>query len=129
MNIAALIARCLLGFIFLVFGLNGFLHFIQMPPPTGVALQFLGALMTTHYMVPVFLLQVSGGVLLLLNRFVPLGLTLLAPVIVNIFLFHALMAPDGLPLAIVVTVLWAIVAWHFRASFAGVVQSQPRVQT
>jgi uncharacterized membrane protein YphA (DoxX/SURF4 family) len=110
MKIASLIARLLLGLIFLVFGLNGFLHFIPMPPPTGVALQFFMALIASPYWMVIFGVQVIGGILLLVNRFVPLALVLLGPVIVNIFFFHAFMAPAGLPLAIVVVVLWTIVA-------------------
>ena len=89
MRVASLIARYLLGLIFLVFGLNGFFHFIPMPPATGTAGQFMGAMFVSHYLVVVFLLQVIPAILLLINRYVPLALTLLAPVIVNIFLFHA----------------------------------------
>src|SRR5258708_32540864 len=99
MKIASLIARLLLGLIFLVFGLNGFLHFIPMPPPKGLAAQFGGAIFVSHYWVVIFGLQVIGGVLLLVNRFVPLALVLLGPVIVNIFFFHPLIAPEWLPLA------------------------------
>src|SRR5260370_28630287 len=111
MKIVALIARILLGLVFLVFGLNGFLHFLPMPPlPSGTAGQFIGALFQSHYALVVSALQVAGGVLLLVNRYVPLGLTLLGPVIVNIFLYHLLMAPKGLPLSIVVVILWSIVA-------------------
>ena len=124
MKLAALIARYLLGLIFLVFGLNGFLHFIPMPPPVGVAGQFMGALFVSHYLVPIFLLQVIPGVLLLSNRFVPLALTLLAPIIVNIVLFHALMAPEGLPMAVIVTALWGVVAFNRRAAFAGLFQAR-----
>jgi putative oxidoreductase len=120
MKIAALIARNLLGLIFLVFGLNGFLHFIPMPPPTGVAGQFFSAIFVSHYWVVIFALQVIGGVLLLVNRFVPLALVLLGPVIVNIVCFHALMAPSGLPLATVVVVLWAIVAVRNKRHLAGI---------
>jgi uncharacterized membrane protein YphA (DoxX/SURF4 family) len=121
MKIASLIARLLLGLIFLVFGLNGFLHFIPMPPPTGLAGQFAGAIFASHYWVVIFAVQVIGGVLLLVNRFVPLALVLLGPVIVNIFFFHLLMAPAGLPLAIVVVVLWAILAIRNRKHLAGIV--------
>src|ERR1700747_288625 len=93
MKILTHISRFLLGFIFLIFGLNGFLHFIPMPPPTGVAGQFLGALYVSNYLVVIFLLQIVGAILLLLNRYVPLALTLLAPIIVNVLLVHLLMAP------------------------------------
>ena len=121
MRIASIITRYLLGLIFLVFGLNGFLHFIPMPPPKGLAAQqFGGAIFASHYWVVVFGLQVLGGVLLLVNRFVPLALVLLGPVIVNIFFFHALMAPEGLPLAIVVVLLWSILAVRYKQYLAGI---------
>jgi uncharacterized membrane protein YphA (DoxX/SURF4 family) len=120
MKIATLIARSLLGLLFLVFGLNGFLHFIPMPPPTGLAAQYMGALYVSHYLVVIFLVQVIGGALLLANRFVPLALILLGPVLVNILLFHSFMAPAGLPLALVTTVLWGLVFYGVRRAFAGV---------
>jgi putative oxidoreductase len=120
MKIATLIARILLGLLFLVFGLNGFLHFIPMAPPAGLAGQYMGALFLSHYLVAVFLLQTIGGALLLANRFVPLALVLLGPVLVNILLFHALMAPEGLPIALFATVLWAILFYSIRRAFAGV---------
>lgn len=103
-----------------MFGLNGFLNFIPMPPPTGVAGQFFGAIFASHYWVVIFGIQVLGGLLLLINRYVPLALVLLGPVIVNIFFFHALMAPAGLPLAIVVAILWTILAVRNKQHFAGI---------
>ena len=124
MKTASTIARYLAGVLFLVFGLNGFLHFIPLPPPSGVAGQFMGALFVSHYLTLIFALQVIGGVLLLANRYVPLALAILAPVIVNILSFHALMAPSGLPLALFVTVLWALVFVHVRAAFAGLFQAR-----
>ncbi len=120
MKIVVLIARILLGLLFLVFGLNGFLHFIPMPPPSGLAGQYMGALFVSHYLVVVFLLQVVGGALLLAGRYVPLGLLLLGPVLVNIVLFHSFMAPEGLPIALFATVLWLIVFVGVRKAFAGV---------
>jgi putative oxidoreductase len=121
MKIASLIARLLLGLIFLVFGLNGFLHFIPMPPPKGLAAQqFGGAIFTSHYWVVIFGIQVIGGVLLLVNRFLPLAIVVLGPVIVNIFFFHVLMAPEGVPLAIVVVVLWVILAVRYKEYLAGI---------
>ena len=123
MKIAALIARYLLALIFIVFGLNGFLHFIPQPPlPAGPALNFFTVMTVTHYMDFVFALQLLAGVLFLLNRFVPLALTLVAPVIVNILLFHALMAPAGIAPGVVVAVLWVILAYRYRAAFAGILQ-------
>jgi putative oxidoreductase len=127
MKIATLIARILLGLLFLVMGLNGFLQFIPMPPPTGLAGQYFTVLFVSHYMVLVFLLQVIGGALLLANRFVPLALILLGPILVNILLFHSLMAPAGLPLALLATALWGIVFYGVRRAFAGVFVQ--RVQT
>jgi putative oxidoreductase len=124
MKITAVIARFLLGLIFLVFGLNGFLHFIPSSPPSGTAGQFVGALFVSHYLVPIFLLQIISAVLLLVNRYVPLALTLLAPIIVNILLIHILMLPSGLPLALVVTVLWIVVFLSVRSAFAGLFQER-----
>jgi uncharacterized membrane protein YphA (DoxX/SURF4 family) len=120
MRIAGLIARYLLGLIFVVFGANGFLHFIPMPPPPGVAGQFMGALFVSHVLVVVFLLELIPGILLLVGRYVPLALVLLGPVIVNILLFHVFMAPSGLPLAAVVVILWGLTAWGVRSAFAGI---------
>jgi hypothetical protein len=120
MKIAFTIARVLLGLLFTVFGLNGFLHFIPMQSPTGLAGQYMGALFLSHYLVVVFLLQLIGGVLLLANRYVPFGLLLLGPVLVNILLFHSTMAPAGLPMALVATVLWLVVFSGVRKAFAGV---------
>lgn len=120
MKIATLIARNLLGLMFLVFGLNGFLHFIPQPPPTGLALQYFTVLSASHYMVLVFLLQVVGGALLLANRFVPVALVLLGPVIVNILLFHITMAPQGLPPGLVALALWAVVFSSVRPAFASI---------
>ena len=124
MKTTTVIARFLLGLIFLTFGLNGFLHFIPATLPTGTAGQFVGALFVSHYLVPIFLLQIVSAVLLLINRYVPLALTLLAPIIVNILLIHILMLPSGLALAIVVTVLWIVVFLSVRFAFAGLLQQR-----
>lgn len=120
MKIAFTVARILLGLLFTVFGLNGFLHFIPMQPPTGLAGQYMGALFVSHYLIIVFLVQLVGGLLLLANRYVPLALMLLGPVIVNIVCFHAFLAPEGLPLALVTTLLWAVVFAATHKAFAGV---------
>ena len=122
MKIVSLIARNLLGLIFAVFGLNGFLHFIPMPMPTGQAGQFLGVLFTSHYLLAVVLCEAVGGLLLLANRYVPLALTLLGPVIVNIVLYHLLLDPAGLPLAIIAVLLWITTAYGVRSAFAGILQ-------
>ncbi|MFL6313929.1 MAG: hypothetical protein ACJ71W_17675 [Terriglobales bacterium] len=120
MRITALIARILLGLIFFVFGLNGFLHFIPMGRmPTGLSGQYIMVLMQSHYIYFVAAVQVVGGALLLIGRYVPLGLTLLGPVIVNILLYHLLMDLKGIPMAIIVTILWAIVFYRNRQYFSG----------
>jgi len=119
MKIVALIARILVGLVFLVFGLNGFLHFIPTGPlPTGLAGQFVTALMESHYVLFVSAVQVIGGAFLLVNRYVPLGLTLLGPVIVNILLFHIFLNHTGLGLAIVIAILWCVIAFRERQYFA-----------
>jgi putative oxidoreductase len=120
MKIATVIARSLLGLIFVVFGLNMFLHFIPMPPPPeGPARDFMTAMFVSHY------LYVVGGLLLFTGRWTPLGLTLVGPVIVNIVCFHALMAPAGLPMAIVVSVLALFLLWNYRKNFAGILAGAP----
>ena len=128
MKITIVIARFLLGLIFLTFGLNGFLRFIPATLPSGTAGQFVGALFVSNYLVVVFLLQLVGAILLLTNRYVPLALTLLAPIIVNILLFHVLMALNGLPLALVVTVLWIVVFLSVRSAFIGLWQQRAPAQ-
>ena len=121
MKIVTLIARILLGLVSLVFGLNGFLNFLNMGPmPTGLAGQFMGALILSHYYWVVAALQIAGGLLLLVNRFVPLALVLLGPVIVNILCYHVFLNHAGAPFAIVVTVLWFIVFYGHRQYFAGI---------
>ena len=121
MKIVTLIARLLLGLIFVVLGLNGFLNFLSMGPmPSGLAGQFIGALVLSHYFWVVAGLQVAGGGLLLVNRYVPLALVLLGPVIVNIICYHVFLNPSGAPLAAVVTVLWFIVFYGKRQHFSGI---------
>lgn len=128
MKIVYLVARLLLALVFVVFGLNGFLHFIPQPPPSGLAGQFLGALFLSHYLVVIFVLQLLSGLLLLINRYVPLALTLLGPVIFNILLFHSFLNPEGLPLALIVTVFWLVTAWSVRSAFAGILHQNVQPQ-
>jgi putative oxidoreductase len=120
MRIVALVARLLLGLVFFVFGLNGFLNFIHAPLPTGLAGQYLNALIQSHYIFVVAAVQVIGGALLLVNRYVPLALTILGPMLVNILSYHVFLNLTGLPLALVVILLWAILAWRHRQAFAGI---------
>ena len=123
MKVATIVARVLLGLVFVVFGSNIFLHFIPMPPlPATLAGDFSKALMQSHYIYVVGLLQVIGGLLLLIGRYVPLGLTLQGPVIVNILLFHIFLEPSGLPMAIIVAVLALFLLWRYRTNFAGLLK-------
>src|SRR5947207_899833 len=111
-------ARLLLGLVFLVFGLNGFLHFLPQPPPPARALGFLGGLASTGYFFPLLkATEVAGGALLLAG-FVPIALTLLAPVIVNIVAFHAFLAPGNWPVVGLVLVSEIYLAFVHRAAFA-----------
>jgi putative oxidoreductase len=128
MRTLSAIARYLAGVIFLIFGLNGFLNFLPLPSPGGVAGQFMGALYVSHYLWVIFAFQVVAAILLLVNRYVPLAVAILAPVIVNILVFHALMAPSGLPLALFVAVLWALMFANVRPAFAGLFQSRLQSQ-
>ena len=125
MKLATIIARVLLGLIFVVFGSNAFLHFLPMPPlPKGVTGEYLHAFFASGYVYAIGGLQVIGGLLLLIGRFVPLGLTILGAIIVNIWLFHILMAPEpaGLAPAILVTILELFLVWRYREAFAGIVR-------
>jgi len=121
MKVATIIARVLLGLVFVVFGSNIFLHFIPVPPPPPTLVgDFTKALFLSHYLHVVAVFQIVGGLLLLIGRFVPLGLVLLAPVIVNIDLVHLLMEPSGLPMAALVTLLLIFLVWRYRDAFRGI---------
>jgi putative oxidoreductase len=122
MKTATIIARVLLGLVFTVFGSNAFLHFIPMPPMSGPSGDFITAMYATHYLYVVAGCQVLGGLILLIGRYVPLGLTLLGPVIVNILSFHIFMNHQGLPLALVVAALALFLLWRYRANFAGLLK-------
>jgi putative oxidoreductase len=115
MNKLPMLARILLGLIFFVFGLNGFLHFLPMPPMSGVQAQFFEGLMATRYFLPFMAgVQVISGALLLAGALVPLALVMLAPIIINIVLFHLFVAPSGLPIAIVVGLLEVYLAFFAK---------------
>ena len=111
-------ARLLLGAVFTVFGLNGFLHFIPVPHPEGNALAFMGGLAASGYFFPLLkATEIITGVLLLSGRLVPLALTVLAPIVLNIVLYHALLAPAGLALPVLVLALELYLAWSYRDAF------------
>jgi putative oxidoreductase len=123
MKILTIIARVLLGLIFVFFGSNGLLHFLPMPPlPQGVAGEYLHAFFASGYVYVISSFQVVGGLLLLVGRFVPLGLIILAAIIINIWTFHLLMAPEGLPPAVVVTILELFLFWSYRNRFAEILR-------
>jgi uncharacterized membrane protein YphA (DoxX/SURF4 family) len=118
-------ARVFLGLVFFVFGLNGFLQFMPQPPMPPQAGAFMGALAATGYMFPLIKsVEVVAGALLLSNRFVPLALALLAPNVVNIVLFHAVLAPGGLPVALVVLGLELFAAWSNRDAYAPMLRAR-----
>jgi len=127
MKFAVIAARVLLGLIFVVFGLNGFFNFIQPPEMNDTARTFMGALAGTGYfMIVVKLVEVVSGLMILTGRFLPLGLILLAPVSVNILLFHIFLDPSTLAMAVVIVVMQLFLAWAYRDSFSGVLQAGPK---
>jgi uncharacterized membrane protein YphA (DoxX/SURF4 family) len=112
------VARLLLGLVFLVFGLNGFLHFLPQPPPPTRALGFVGGLAGSGYFFPLLkTTEVVAGALLLAG-FVPIALTLLAPIVVNIVAFHAFLAPGNWPVVGLVLASEIYLAVVHRAAFA-----------
>ena len=125
MKIASIIARYLLGLMFTIFGLNGFLQFIHQPPPANpLAMQFLVSVSASHFAAFFFAVQVLGGLLLLSGFFVPLALTLLAAVLYNILAFHLTLSP-GIAPGLVACVLWVLVFLQYRESFNGIFRAKP----
>jgi uncharacterized membrane protein YphA (DoxX/SURF4 family) len=129
MKIVSMIARYLLGLMFLVFGLNGFFHFIPAPPPANpLAMQFLVAASASHFAAFLFAPQVLGGLLLLSGFFVPLALTVLAGELYNILAFHLTMSPETIAGALVTCVLWILVFLQYRKNFHGIFEAKPATQ-
>lgn len=125
MKIVTLIARLLLGLVFVVFGSNGFLNFISTGEmPTGLAGGYIAALAGTPYFYVVAAIMLVTGVLFLVNRFVPLALTLLGPVVVNILLYHAFLHPKGFQPGAAAALLWLLVFYAHRSAFAGIFQAK-----
>jgi uncharacterized membrane protein YphA (DoxX/SURF4 family) len=124
-SLVSTISRVALGLIFTVFGLNGFFHFLPQPPLEGTALQFIGGLAAAGYFFPLLKgTEVLAGLLLLSGRYVPLALTVLAPISINIFAFHAFVAGGGMALPIVILALQLYLAWHNRAAYRGVLEAK-----
>lgn len=129
MNTISTVARYLLGLLFTVFGLNGFLNFIHQPPPTNpLAIQFFVAISASHFAAFFFAVQLIGGLLVLSGFFVPLALVLLAAELYNILAFHLTFAPASIPPALVASVLWILVFLQYRASFKDVLAAKPATQ-
>src|SRR6187551_2434787 len=124
------IARVVLGLVFFVFGLNGFLHFLPQPPMSGPPADFAGALFATGYMFPLIKgTEVAVSLLLLSNRYVPLALAVLAPVMINIVAFHAFLAPAGLALPIILLGLHLFLARSYRDAFAPMLHARTEPHT
>ena len=129
MKVTSIVARYLLGLIFTVFGLNGFLNFIHPPPPTNpLAIQFLVSVSESHFAAFFFAFQLLGGLLLLLGYFVPLALTVLAAELYNILAFHLTLAPASIAPALVASVLWVLVFLQYRKSFKGIFSAKAASQ-
>ncbi|HEY0195794.1 MAG TPA: hypothetical protein VGC42_31990 [Kofleriaceae bacterium] len=122
-SLAPTIARVILGLAFFVFGLNFFLHFLPQPAPPPDAGAFLGALVTGKILTVIKVVEVTAGLLLIVGRFVPLALVLLAPVEIGILMFHGVFEPSGLPLPIVLIALTVYLAYAYRNAFAPMLQS------
>lgn len=129
-TISTTVVRSLLGLIYLFFGLNFFLHFLPMPPPPaqpGAAEGFMGGLFQAGYFFPMVKgLEVLLGGFLLLNFFTPLSLIILAPISLNILLFHAFLAPENMALSVLIIALHIYLLWAYRNSYRTILD--PRVQ-
>lgn len=128
MKFAVIGARVLLGLIFFVFGLHGFFQFsfISTPEMSEAGGSFMGALMGTGYFMKVVkAVEVTAGLMILTGRFLPLGLILLAPVTVNILLFHSFLDPAGVGMAIFIVAMQLFLAWSYRDAYSGILQANP----
>lgn len=114
------VARVLYGLLFVVFGAEAFLHFMPpQPPPPPAAAAFAGGLFSAGYFVVLLKgAEVVTGLMLLTNRYVPLALVILAPIVINIVAFHVFLAPEGNAIAFAVLALQLYLAWVHRAAFA-----------
>jgi hypothetical protein len=122
---ATILVQRVFGFSFLAFGLNGFVHFIPQVRMRNPALEFFLGLAATGYMLPLlYTTQAAAGALLLVGLFVPLALAMLAPIVVNILLFHVFLAPTGLPMALMLVAFEVSLAWAYRDAFARMLQAK-----
>jgi putative oxidoreductase len=129
MKITSMVARYLLGLMFTVFGLNGFLNFIHQPLPANpLAIRFLVSVSESHFAAFFFAIQLLGGLLLLSGYFVPLALTVLAAELYNILAFHLTLAPATIAPALVASVLWVLVFLQYRESFNSIFTAKPATQ-
>ena len=119
------IARILLGLTFLAFAINYFVPFLPPPPPPPAgAMAYGGALAASGLLTLVKAIEIVAGLALLTNRFVPLALAVLAPIVVGIVHFHAVLAPGGMPIAAAVLALELVLAWRYRAAFAPMLRAR-----
>jgi putative oxidoreductase len=119
------VLRLLLGLGFTVLGLNYFLEFLPPPdPPPAEAGAFLGAFASSKFLALVKAIEVGAGLLLLSNRFVPLALALLAPILVGMTYFHAMLAPAGIAPALIFVAIELYLAWSYRDAFAPMLRSR-----
>ena len=113
------VVRVLLGGIFTAAGAAGLFRMGDPPPLSGSAAAFMGGLIAAGYFLPLLkLTELAAGLMLLSGRFVPLALTILAPIVLHIAAFHLTMAPEGSAMAILLVALTLVLAWHWRAAFA-----------
>jgi len=126
LKIVSLIARILLGALFVFGGANHLFNFVPAQPlPPGAAGQFLAGMIGTGYLTFIGVMEVLGGLLIIIQQFVPFGLTILGPIVVNIFVIEALIMPKAIPVALVMVVLWVLGAWPFRTLFFPILQRKP----
>jgi uncharacterized membrane protein YphA (DoxX/SURF4 family) len=127
MKVATIILRILLGLVFVAFGINKLHQFFPTgSAPTGVAADFIGAMVSTKYFAIVGFLEALGGLFLIANRFVPLGLTILGPIIVNIFLTGLLMDQHGIPMAGAVVAVWLLLFWRYKNNFTPLFEAKAK---
>jgi putative oxidoreductase len=128
-NKLATAARIVLGLVFLLSGLNHLIAFIPMPPLSGAAGQFMQGLQQSRYLFPLMgIVEVGAALLLLSGRMVPLALTVLAPIVINVAAFHLVLAPQGLPIVVVLLAAEGGLAYAYRERFAALFTGAPAAE-